>query len=275
VVISNLSAATSATNASQSQEPRETPEASRFSEELAQRAKPQTVRAVRTPLGGEQAAQALEHAWQQVMGEKPSEETKAVLTAQWAHETGRGDKMMNFNFGGIKGSAPSGLGTEYKTREGWGKTEVRIVDRFRAYQSADEGATDYVKLLVRRYPEAVKAAQAGDPEQFVRELKRAHYFTGNETAYVRSVSSMANAALSSGFTALSGGSGAENAFPTYLEQTPTNHPTASYSAAAERSFATGPVELLSFTGVEAIVDEIGRAALRDATARSTEGSGRG
>lgn len=264
----------SATPASRSPEPGETPDAVRFSKELAQRAKPQTVRAVRTPLAGEQAAQALEHAWQQVMGEKPSEETKAVLTAQWAHETGRGDKMMNFNFGGIKGSAPSGLGTEYKTREGWGKTEVRIVDRFRAYQSADEGAADYVTLLAKRYPEAVKAAQAGNPEQFVRELKRAHYFTGNETAYVRSLSSLADAALSRGFTALSGSTDAANAFPTYLEQTPINHPTA-YGAAAESSFATGPVDMLSFTGVEAIVDEIGRAALRDAAARSTEGSGRG
>ncbi len=274
MVISNLSSATSATPTNQSPESAETPDVVRFSEELAQRARPQTVRAVRTPLAGEQAAQALERAWQQVMGEKPSEETKAVLTAQWAHETGRGDKMMNFNFGGIKGSAPSGLGADYKTHEGWGKTEVRTVDRFRAYQSADEGAADYVTLLAKRYPEAVKAAQAGNPEQFVRELKRAHYFTGNESAYVRSVTSLANAALSSGFTALSGGSGAENAFPTYLEQTPINNPTA-YSAATGSSFATGPVELLSFTGVEAIVDEVGRAALRDATARSTEGSGRG
>lgn len=146
------------------------------------------VAATRTELTSEQASAALRDAWQSHFGEAPREETVAVLTAQWSHETGNGRSMYNFNFGGIKGTGPSGLTVSQRTKEGWGAHETTIRDNFRAYKSAEEGASDYLSLLRRRYSGALEAAQQGDPAGFVRGLKKGGYFTGNEGAYIRSVS---------------------------------------------------------------------------------------
>lgn len=117
------------------------------------------------------------------------------MTAQWAHETGHGASMFNYNFGGIKGAGPGGLSVAQRTREGWGETERTITDNFRAYRTAEEGATDYVRLLVRRFPEAVESARAGDPQKFVRGLKARGYFTGNEAAYTRSIVALSGMTL--------------------------------------------------------------------------------
>jgi hypothetical protein len=153
------------------------------------------VNAVRTQLTPGEAKNALEAAWRDTFGETPSAETSAILTAQWAHETGRGGSMFNFNFGGIKGAGPSGHSVLQRTKEGYGDTERTIRDRFRAYGSAEEGARDYVKLLNARFPKALEAAREGDAEGFVRALKQRGYFTGDESAYVRSVTHLSREML--------------------------------------------------------------------------------
>lgn len=163
---------------------------------------PTLVAARRTQLSGSEAAEALKSAWTQVRGEAPSQETLSILVGQWAHETGRGQSMLNFNFGGIKGTGPSGMSAAYGTREGWGENATRVVARFRAYGSAEEGARDYVSLLARRYPNAVSAAEAGDARGFVQALKTNGYFTDNLASYTRSVESLAARARLSGFDAL-------------------------------------------------------------------------
>lgn len=150
------------------------------------------VPARRTALTRSEAAGALAAAWEKVTGEQPSGETVSILTAQWSHETGNGSHMYNYNFGGIKGTGPGGASVVQRTREGWGATEQTIRDRFRAYSTAEEGATDYVRLLANRYGEAVGAARDGDPARFVQELKRGGYFTGNEAAYQSSVTRLTN-----------------------------------------------------------------------------------
>jgi hypothetical protein len=163
------------------------------------------VRPARTRLSGDEAASALRAAWTEVRGEPPSDETLSILVGQWAHETGRGASMLNFNFGGLKGTGPSGLSVACSTREGFGDNAVRVVDRFRAYGSAEEGARDYVSLLTRRYPDAVSAARNGDARGFVQALKARGYFTDNEAAYSKSVQSLASLALRAGFDALGAG----------------------------------------------------------------------
>jgi hypothetical protein len=168
-------------------------------------AAPTLVRAARTQLSGEQAAGALRSAWTEVRGEPPRPETLSILVGQWAHETGRGASMLNYNFGGLKGTGPSGLSAAYTTREGWGETATRGVARFRAYGSAEEGARDYVSLLARRYPDAVSAAEQGDAAGFVHALKARGYFTDNEAAYSKSVQSLAALASRAGFDALGAG----------------------------------------------------------------------
>jgi hypothetical protein len=153
---------------------------------------PGLVPVVRTQLSAGQAQEALRAAWEKVTGEAPSDKTLALITAQWAHETGNGASMYNYNFAGIKGAGPSGLSVAQHTREGYGASERRIVDNFRAYSSAEEGATDYVSLLKRRFPDAVEGARQGDPNAFVRGLKARGYFTGQESAYLNNVTSIAS-----------------------------------------------------------------------------------
>jgi mannosyl-glycoprotein endo-beta-N-acetylglucosaminidase len=153
--------------------------------------RPGVVAAVRTPLTPDQASALIAGALERQTGEPPSKETVAILTAQWAHETGRGASMFNYNFAGIKGSSPAGLSVMQRTREGYGATERTITDNFRAYRTAQDGADDYVALLQRRFPAALDAAKAGDPAGCVRALKQSGYFTGDEVAYTRSVTQMA------------------------------------------------------------------------------------
>lgn len=158
----------------------------------------QAVAATRTRLSVAEAGAALESAWSARFGAPPPAEAVAILTAQWSHETGGGSSMFNYNFGGIKGTGPSGLHVTQRTREGYGAHEVTIRDRFRAYQTAHEGAVDYVSLLERKYPKALGAAEQGDPARFVEELHSGGYFTGDKSAYTRSVSTKAAALLREG-----------------------------------------------------------------------------
>jgi flagellum-specific peptidoglycan hydrolase FlgJ len=209
---------------------------------------------VRTKLDAGQAQEALRAAWQNVTGEAPSDKTLALITAQWAHETGNGASMYNYNFAGIKGTGPSGLSVAQHTREGYGQSERRIVDNFRAYRSAEEGATDYVQLLSKRFPDAVEGARQGDPAAFVRGLKSRGYFTGHEGQYLTSVASIASRYL-----------GEPLAVPS------AQPPSLDYRTGA--GGAASPVDLQglyaqmvpspdSFVDALSITDQINRAALR-------------
>jgi len=224
------------------------------------------VKAQRTPLSGSEAAEAIESAWTDVMGEPPSRSTVAVLTAQWAHETGGGRSMLNYNFGGIKGTGPSGLSASYGTKEGWGASEVHVTDTFRAYRTPEEGAKDYVALLARRFPKAVEAAKAGDPDAFVRGLKERGYFTGNETAYRNNVASLSAQALEQGFDAVSTPGSPRPASFTYEPQAIASR---DFRDATSVPFDPSMTREMS-VDPSAFYDEIARASLRIAADPSSE-----
>ena len=169
-----------------------------FEETLAQAAN-QPTQAQRTQMTASAASAELRKAWGRVTGETPDDKTVALLTAQWAHETAHGASMYNYNFGGIKGTGPTGLSVEQHTKEGWGRSERQITDRFRAYESPAAGADDYVRLLTQRFPEAANAARIGDSEGFVHGLKQRGYFTGDAQAYQRSVSRISTGLLRGAF----------------------------------------------------------------------------
>lgn len=212
------------------------------------------VQRMKTPLSGGQAADALGRAWQSVTGERPSKRAIAVVTAQWAHETGRGRAMHNFNFGGIKGAGPAGLTAQLETREGWGENAQRITASFRAYSTATEGAEDFISLLARRYPKALEAAKAGDANGFVKSLHAGGYFTDNPAAYGRSVSALAEQAMSQGFDAIGGAAGATRAWFAVREQSGV------FPDALERM--SGQMDQLAFVDGMALAEELGRAAMR-------------
>jgi flagellar protein FlgJ len=163
---------------------------------------PTVIAARTTKLSGSEAKAALAQGWRNVFGEEPNEKTSQILLAQWSLETGRGKAMMNYNFGGIKGAGPSGLTARYGTHEVENGKTVAITDGFRAYESPEEGATDYVRLLAKRYGSALDAARAGDPQGFVRGLKKNGYFTAPEAQYSAAIGSLTNRAAALGADAL-------------------------------------------------------------------------
>jgi hypothetical protein len=223
----------------------------------------------RTALTGTQAARALEEAWTKKFGTRPSKETLEVLTSQWAHETGRGSHMYNFNFGGIKGTGPSGLSVSSRTKEGYGDTERTITDRFRAYRTAEEGASDYIELMAKRFPKALDAAGNGDPAGFVRALKSRGYFTGDERVYTRSVTSLTKLASEKGFDALGD---ATVPAPRVLDMQPVRGFAGENAEASELALASLSEEM-PFVSAMAIADEVSRSAMRilaDSSRRSED-----
>ena len=204
----------------------------RFEASLSQSMARSSATVQRTQMSTADASSELRQAWTRATGEVPDDKTVALLTAQWAHETAHGASMYNYNFGGIKGKSPSGLSVEQGTKEGWGHNERHIVDHFRAYESAQAGADDYVKLLTHRFPEATNAARVGDAEGFVQGLKQRGYFTGDARAYQRSVTSISNDLLATAFRDSTQSARTSSTSASRLNATPQAHEYASVSANA-------------------------------------------
>lgn len=127
---------------------------------------------------------ALARAHQTVAGEPATPELLDVLTAHVSHETALGTRMFNYNFGGIKGAGPTGESARYLTHEVTDAGEtVRLSQSFRAYGSLEAGATDYLRLMSARFPEAVQEARGGNPDAFAAALKKRGYYTATEASY--------------------------------------------------------------------------------------------
>jgi flagellum-specific peptidoglycan hydrolase FlgJ len=148
---------------------------------------PEPLYAKRTPLSEQAVAAYLAQAWQAVIGEPIQHGTLAVLWAHSALETGRGEKMLGFNFAGLKGQAPNGDGRPLLTWEHGADGPKRVRRTFRVYRSAEQGARDYIELLKNKYSRARRAAERGSPVDFVSGLAENDYFTHDAEQYTRSV----------------------------------------------------------------------------------------
>lgn len=168
---------------------------------------------------------AIGRVWARVIGGEPSRESRLVLLAQWAHETGIGRAMWNYNFGNAK-TAPGGAGrycwTFFSCSEvvslrharrivagaGWrsdGTPDARITSTrpdgtrivwlypdnpgccFRAFRTLDDGAADYLRLMHTRFRSAWPAVEAGDTQSFAELLRRARYYTDTVARYSRAL----------------------------------------------------------------------------------------
>lgn len=145
----------------------------------------------RTPLSPAAALDALVAAYREVTGKTPNPRAVRLLWAQWALETGRGQSMRGYNFGGLKAAAGAERSAVLATHEGYGANRVAVAARFRTYATAEEGARDYVATLERDYPKALAAAEQGDARGFVHELASRRYFTGDPAAYQHAIESLA------------------------------------------------------------------------------------
>lgn len=180
----------------------------------------------RTPMSLGGIRHSLAVAYRRSTGETIPNKTLDILAAHVAHETARGDRMFNFNFGGIKGAGPSGLSARYQTTEVFDGQTKKLVDGFRAYSSADEGAADYLKLLRERFPGALREAKAGDVSQFAASLKQSGYFTADLAAYTRALEGN----LHAGVGGLRG----------LLASAPIHRPTAQLDSPGGSSMFLGP-----------------------------------
>ncbi len=157
------------------------------------------VAARRTPLSVGQIRSALATAHLEATGRPASAATLDVLTAQVSHETARGDRMFNYNFGGIKGAGPSGATARYTTHERTAEGgDIKIVDGFRAYATPAEGASDYLALLKRRFGGAMAAAEHGDVQGFATALKERGYYTAPVADYANALRGLARESRSPG-----------------------------------------------------------------------------
>lgn len=158
----------------------------------------QDVTAQATPMTGEQAAGYMRRAWQQLHnGQNPPNGALEVLLAQWALETGRGNRMLNYNFGGIK-SVGAGFRTRYGTTEGdrVAGTATRQRLWFQAYGNADEGARHFVRMLTQGMHRGAFGAYMQEIGRgnrstagsiYAQRLKSTGYYTGNMEDYARNV----------------------------------------------------------------------------------------
>lgn len=152
-----------------------------------------------TTMDGPHAAAYLREAWRMAHGgTAPNPVVLAILCAQWAHETGRGRHMYNFNFAGIKATNA--------TNSNWDGASIYTLSRepqglvyrnYRAYGSAIQGAQDYLGVLMRVHGEAIRhVVQSPDPERYIRDLYASHYINnGSGAGYVNSVRSLTGTAL--------------------------------------------------------------------------------
>ena len=143
-----------------------------------------------TPLDEEEAARHLARALHRVVGSRASETAVSVLWAHWAHETGRGKRMLGHNFAGLKGDGTQG-GALVWTREKTGARKKLVRRTFRVYDSPEEGALDYVTLLLTRYRGTLSAAREGRTADFVHVLRARAYYTDEHKVYERAISRLA------------------------------------------------------------------------------------
>ena len=145
-----------------------------------------------TPIKLAELIPALWHAYRAVTGKTPTRQEISLLAAWWGLETGWGKSCHCFNLGNAK------------SRDGDGRcwcffrcNEIingRVVwfdppnpgCRFRAFESIEDGAADWVALIHSQFPEAAAALKEG-PDQVARAAKRRGYYTADEAQYTRTL----------------------------------------------------------------------------------------
>jgi hypothetical protein len=168
-----------------------------------------------TPFTFESAAEAMRAA----LG-RPSREVLALALAKCALETGRWQKIFNYNYGNIKaGASYVGMYTclpilneVIKGRVRWFRPDGEVIrlqggtftptsaprvavppgepqTRMRAHANRFDGAFEYASFM-RSRSAMWSAMHTGDPHAFVPAMKAGGYFTADAAVYERSVRSI-------------------------------------------------------------------------------------
>jgi len=173
----------------------------------------------KTVVTAQEMADALYRAWYKYFGRPPAYHSILVLLSQWALETGSGKSMHNYNVGNVK-ARPDGpydyqffacnermsLQQAMKLQQadpqhakitrdnGDGTCWIWFYPKhpgccFRAFRTLDDGVFDHLIMLVnhKSFKQAWPAVEAGSPEQFSKLLRKAGYYTADESAYTAGV----------------------------------------------------------------------------------------
>jgi hypothetical protein len=156
---------------------------------------PHRIPAAKTPVTPQQAYQALQGAWVDRFDAAPRPDSLLCLLAQWALETGRGQSMWCFNMGNVKGRPDGSDGRSWcyfacdEVIDGhvkWFYPDDPACC-FRAFESLEDGARDYLDELWHRFQKSWGAVVSGDPAMFAHQLKLQGYYTASEAQYTRTL----------------------------------------------------------------------------------------
>ncbi len=180
---------------------------------------------IKTQVSIEDMFYALAYAWVQLFNEQPKKESIVVLLAHGALETGRFKSMHCYNIGNIKGR--EGDGRDYcffacnelmpvkqaqalvgrSSKDGGNAIITGIRNdgmawiwfypkhygcRFRAFETLEAGALDYMMMLRNRFKLSWPAVVKGDVAAFCHLLKQQNYYTADESSYTKAVANVYN-----------------------------------------------------------------------------------
>jgi len=173
--------------------------------------------AVKTPVSKEAMLVAMALGWNKKFGEPPNRNSVLLLLSHWAFETGHGNSMWCFNLGNVKAkvtgaydycffacdeilpaaqaerlAAATPETAKIKKRRSDGTCIIQFYPKhpaccFRAFTSLDDGVTDHLDLIHKRFKYAWPFVVAGDVSGFCKALKQQRYYTADEAAYTRGV----------------------------------------------------------------------------------------
>lgn len=133
---------------------------------------------------------AIKQSYHSLFNSEISIYTLAILCAQIFLECGRGKICFNYNLGNIK-QTKEHVWTMYRCSEIINGKEKYFdpphpQTHFNAYDSLPQAALEHLKFLnTDRYRLALNAANIGDLEEYVIELKKAGYFTASLAKYLK------------------------------------------------------------------------------------------
>lgn len=153
------------------------------------------VPAVKTVVTEHDIITAIKQSYSTLFDVDISLDTLAILCAHVFLECGRGKACFNFNLGNVK-QTKEHTWTMYKCSEILNGKEVFFSPphpqtHFNAYESLPDAALEHLRFLeLPRYEKALDAANRGEPEEYVDELKAAGYFTAGLEKYKKAVVSL-------------------------------------------------------------------------------------
>lgn len=144
-----------------------------------------------TPVSDAQMAQAIINVWRRMFGTAPSKEQVYMIMAQNAIETGgKRESMHNYNVGNIiVGSTDHDyfLGGDWMYTDKSETKKKNITQKFRAYNSLEDGVEDYLKVLsgMKRYAPAWQHIMHPDIQAYSKALHDAGYYGAKEEVYTK------------------------------------------------------------------------------------------